>query len=359
MQATGARSALLVTDPGVFATRWRSELEARLRSDGITVETSQAVSPNPRIREAEELAAIARRSGAEVVIGLGGGSAMDCAKAASMLATNEGPARQFVGKNRFAAAPLPFVAIPTTCGTGSVVTWVAVLTDSDAAQKVSIKGDAMFPHTALVDPDLLVGLPTPIIASTGMDAMTHAIEATTANCSHPVSDALAERAVSLLARFLARAAADIEGDTEARIAVMTASTLAGLAFSNADVGAVHCLSETLGGRMDVAHGVANAMLLAPTMRAHGPAVEARLAALERAIAGTTSATDSTREAERFIGRLEAMNRKLEIPPLTSLELPESDWPDLAEGAVANGSNESNPRPMDREAYLEILRAAHA
>lgn len=358
VQSLDARSVLLVTDPGVFATPWRAEIQKSLESAGVAVEVAQAVSPNPRTHEAEALAAMAHRHATEVVIALGGGSAMDCAKAAAMLATNPGSALQFVGKNRFTNPPLPLVAIPTTCGTGSEVTWVAVLTDPQARQKISIKGDTMFPHTALVDPDVLVGLPASIIAATGMDAMTHALEATTANCSNPISDSLAARAVVLLARYLARATTDIEGDTEARTAVMTASTLAGLAFSNADVGAVHCLSETLGGRMDVAHGVANAMLLAPTMRAHGAAVAGRLAELERSITGQPDARSPAAEAERFLGRLEAMQHKLEIPKFASLDIPASDWNAIADGAVANGSNASNPRPMAGADYLDVLQRAH-
>ena len=140
----------------------------------------------------------------------------DAAKAAAMLLPNGGSCRDYEGKNRFTRAPLPFVAIPTTCGTGSEVTWVAVITDPDRSWKMSLKGDGMFPDWALVDADLIATLPASLVAWTGLDALTHALEATTCRAANPASDALAEKAISLLLRYLRRAVADVAGDAEAR-----------------------------------------------------------------------------------------------------------------------------------------------
>ncbi len=179
------------------------------------------------------------------------------------------------------------------------------------------------------------------MASTGADALTHAIEATTCRVANPVSDALAATAVSLLFRFLRRAAADIGGDAEAREAVMRASTLAGLAFGNADVAAVHCLSETLGGRYDVPHGVANAALLAPVLRYNLPACRAKLATLGES-------------AEAVLAAVEELVSDLEIPSFKALGIPEDDYPWIAERAALNGSNPSNPREMGPEEYMELL-----
>jgi alcohol dehydrogenase len=276
---------------------------------------------------------------------------MDAAKAVAMLISNAGSCLDFEGKNRFTSPSAPYIAVPTTCGTGSEVTWVSVITDAAGKRKVSVKGDGMFPRYALVDPDLLVTLPAELVAHTAMDALTHAVEAYTGTAANPFSDALAEKAVSLLFSHLERAFADIRVDAEAREAVMRAATLAGMAFGNADVAGVHCLSEALGGQWDVPHGLANAMLLAPVMRSHLPHAEVRLAQLEAVVVpcrpGPTGAS--------FIERVEALARSVNIPPFRTLHIPAGAYPRLAESAVANNSNGSNPRPMTAEDYLAVLR----
>jgi alcohol dehydrogenase len=229
------------------------------------------------------------------------------------------------------------------------VTWVSVLTVEERQAKISVKGETMFPDWALVDADLLRTLPGRLVAWTGADALTHAVEATTCRLANPVSDALAEKAVSLLLRYLRRAAADIAGDGEAREAVMRASTLAGLAFGNADVAAVHCLSETLGGRWNLPHGLANAVLLAPVTRYNLAACADKLATLETALP-----PGSGSGAEGVLGAIEDLVRDLGIPSFRDLRVPAEDHPWIAERAARNGSNPSNPREMGPEQYLEVL-----
>jgi alcohol dehydrogenase len=201
----------------------------------------------------------------------------------------------------------------------------------------------------LVDSELLRTLPGRLVAWTGADALTHAVEATTCRVANPISDALAATAISLLFRYLRRAAADIAGDAEAREAVMRASTLAGLAFGNADVAAIHCLSETLGGRWDVPHGLANAVLLAPVTRFNLPASARKLATLE-----STLPPGSGKGAEGVLQAIEELVRDLEIPPFQELGISPEDYPWIAERAVRNGSNPSNAREMGVEEYLEVL-----
>lgn len=350
----GCERILLITDAGVRATGAPERVGERLALAGVRSELDASVESNPRTTTAGNLAARLRDGGFDGVVGIGGGSVLDAAKAAAMLATNPGAITDYVGKNRYAHRPLPFVAVPTTCGTGSEVTWVAVLTDAAAQTKISIKGDSMFPDRALVDADLLAGLPAATVAATGLDALTHAIEATTVTCANPVSDALAEQAIGLLFAHLPRAHADIAGDDAARNAVMRAATLAGLAFGNADVGSVHCLSETIGGIYDVPHGLANAILLAPTLRAHGACIEARLAELDALVDGHEPRASHAVHAAHFVAAVEALGRRLAIPSWASLGIPREAHARIAAGAVANGSNASSPRPMREREYLAIL-----
>ena len=352
--ALGLERVVLVVDPGLTATPWPEEIGGILA--GVEVSTYDRVEPNPRTTTATRIAVLLRSSNADGVVALGGGSVIDAAKAAAMLATNSGKPEDYEGPDRYPNPPLPMIAVPTTCGTGSEVTWVSVLSHETSRRKISVKGESMFPNQALVDADLIATLPHDLIAWTGLDALTHAVEATTCTLANPVSDALAEKAIVLLFEYLERAVADIELDVPAREAVMRASTTAGLAFGNADVAGVHCLSESIGGMFDVPHGLANAILLAPVMRYHRPHVEQRLAELEALIdpSGDPRVPAAWR-AGSFLDRLDGLTARLGTPFFSSFKIPATDFPAVAELAARNGSNGSNPQPMAEEDYLEILR----
>ncbi len=350
---------LLVIDPGLQATSWPDDIQGILGSgptgSSSHVERFTDVEPNPRTHTASRIAERMRASDLQCVVALGGGSVLDAAKAGAMLATNPGTPEQYEGPNLYTNRPRPMIAIPTTCGTGSEVTWVSVLSHPESRRKISVKGETMFPDQALVDADLIRTLPASLVAWTGLDALTHALEATTCTIANPVSDALAEKAIVLLFHHLERAVTDIEGDAEAREAVMRASTVAGLSFSNADVAGVHCLSESIGGIFDVPHGLANAILLEPLLRYHRPFVDRRLAELEVLIHPQTDAAQPVAErADRFLERLSDLTSRLETPSFSSFGIPPDDYPLIAEQAVRNGSNSSNPQPMAAENYLEVL-----
>lgn len=345
---------LLVVDPGLQTTGWPGTVRRLLQENGIRIRTFDEVEANPRTSTVTDAAAEIRRQGLRGVVALGGGSVLDAGKAAAMLATNTGRIEQYEGKNRYAEPPLPMVAVPTTCGTGSEVTWVSVLSHQPTRAKISVKGETMFPDQALVDADLLATLPRELVAATGFDALTHALEATTCRAANAVSDALAEKAIALLWRYLPRAVADINGDAEARREVMRASTLAGLAFGNADVAAVHCLSESLGGIFDVPHGLTNAILLAPVLGYLREAIEGRLAALDARLFPSAAQAPAAERADHFLAELAGFARQVAIAPWSSLEIPRDEYPLVADAAVRNGSNGSNPRPMGAADYLAIL-----
>lgn len=345
---------LVVTDPGVRATSAFASFAEGLGSSSLEVIVDDGVESNPRVATAQRLGERAREEGLDGLVGIGGGSVLDAAKAGAMLATNPGPAAGFVGRNLFTEAPLPFFALPTTCGTGSEVTWVSVLSDPDRDVKVSIKGDGMFPNAALVDPNLLAELPAHLIASTGLDALTHAIEAVTVACRNPVSDALGTAAIGLLLEWLHRAVGEREPD--ALFQVARASTLAGMAFGNSDVGAVHCLSESIGGLHDLPHGLLNAALLVPVFESHGESVVESLASVQRVLEPGQDAP-SAELAARLLDAIRDLAQAIGIPRFSELAVPQSDYGRLAELAVQNGSNESNPRPMQVEDYRQILERA--
>lgn len=347
--AHGAHRVLLVVDAGLQETPWVDEVEAMLREGGAHVRTVDAVEPNPKHTTVDHLAEQARIEAIELVVGLGGGSVLDAAKAIALLLRNPGSCVWYEGRNRYDQPPAPFIALPTTCGTGSEVTWVSVITHAGERRKMSLKGEAMFPTAALVDADLLTTLPAALVTTTGLDALTHAVEATIGRAANPVSDVLAERAVALLLRCLRRAAADIAGDAEAREAVMRASTLAGMAFGNADVAGVHCLSEAIGGRYDLPHGLLNALLLGPVLRYQQAAAADRLSCLAAAVL-----LDADPTADALLDAIDALVADLALPPFASLDISPNDYEPIARLAVANNSNTSNPMPMTAADYRAIL-----
>jgi alcohol dehydrogenase len=351
----GLSRVLLVHDPGITDTPTLRSVSSSLKDAGVAADPASEFEANPRVSSVEALGQRARSQHCDAVVGVGGGSALDAAKAAAMLATNPGDALDFVGRNRYANVPIPFIAIPTTCGTGSEVTWVSVVTEPQRGVKLSLKGETMFPDVALVDPEALCTLPADIVAWTGLDALTHALEAYTGRLANPLSDVLAERAIALIFRHLRAGHADISGARHAREGLMRASTMAGLAFGNSDVAAVHCLSETLGGRWDVPHGMANAILLAPVLRSHLPVIESRLSVLadNTGLSELSGATTSAR-AEAVLAAIERLVADVRVPGFASLGIgPEHyDW--IGEQAACNGSNPANPREMNAADYVRIL-----
>jgi len=264
-----------------------------------------------------------------------------------MLLRNEGSIEDFEGKNRFPVPSAPFVAVPTTCGTGSEVTWVSVVSVQNKGTKISIKGDGMFPLAAFVDADVIRSLPPSLLASTGMDAMTHAVESMVSRHSNPASDALSTQAVRMLIRHLGPCVRN-PGNHEHRAAVMHASTLAGMSFGNSDVGAVHCLSEAIGGLLDHPHGLLNTLLLVPVLRYELDSIREKLKPL--------SASLGAPRPESFIDRLEVMIRNFPLESWGDLQVDPELYPMIAERAATNGSNPSNLKEMKAVDYLAILKS---
>jgi alcohol dehydrogenase len=357
VRSLGISRVLVVTDAGVRAVGICGQIEASLAAGDIEFELYDQVSPNPRDYECLAAAELARAFGAEAVVAVGGGSPIDLAKAAVGLATNAGTALDWVAPRSFSTPPLPLVAVPTTSGTGSEVTRSSVINDTARQIKVSLRDWAIAPRIAIVDPGLTLGLPPLLTAATGMDALTHAIEAYTCNRATPFSDALALHAIRLIGPNLPIAVADGSNAT-AREQMMLASTIAGMAFSNADVAAVHCIAEALGGRYDTPHGIANSTFLPWIFAFDAPADPRRHADVAIALGIATEDDETGFAAEQASRYLVDLARTIGIPRFRDLPgMQEDDFPWIATASVANLSNASNARVMDEADYLGVLESA--
>jgi alcohol dehydrogenase len=303
-------------------------------------------------------AAAYRRAGADGIIALGGGSPIDCAKAAGVLiANNAEDIKLFEGKGALAKPIPPLLTIPTTSGTGSEITFSAVITDTANHYKMTIKNAYTAAKIALCDPELTLTVPPTVTAATGMDALTHAIEAYTATCAEPLADAAALYAVELIAGNLRTAFKD-GGNLEARSKMLMGSMLGGIAFSHSDVASVHCIAEALGGMYDLAHGTCNAVILPHMMNYNMAYCEERYARIGMAMglafdrrggAGAVAA-----RAQAAVEAVQQLALDLKLPLFAELGVRPKDFPAIAKASARNLSNPSNPRPMNEENYLELL-----
>jgi alcohol dehydrogenase len=356
-RSLGGTRALVITDRGVRGAGLLDGVLASLAAAGVETAIFDGVSGNPRDHECMAAADLGRKFGAQVVIAVGGGSPMDTAKTAAALLTNGGTPQDWEAPALLERDPLPIIAIPTTSGTGSEVTFYAVVTDTARKFKMSLLDTRIAPRVALVDPDLTMTMPPSVTASTGMDALTHAVESYTGALANPIADALSKDAIRLVALHLADAVRD-GSNREARSGMMMASLLAGMAFGNTDVAAVHCLAEAIGGRYDTPHGVANSVFL-PHVFAHNaeafPARHAEVAAALGIDTGDMPDEIAAWKASEFIANLA---REVGIPAFRDVGgVDPADFPALAEASKRNVSDPSNSKAYEVADYLMLLERA--
>lgn len=256
----GARNVLLVTDPGVMAQSWFADIVGSLDEAGVRHVVFSDVSPNPRDTQVMAGAEVYRSSGCDAIIAVGGGSPMDCAKGVGIVSSNHRHITDFEGVDNVEVPGPPLICVPTTAGSSADVSQFAIITDTRRKVKIAIVSKTTVPDAALIDPVLTSTMDRELTANTGIDALTHAIEAYVSNAHGPVTDLFALEAVRRISACLPRAIADL-GDLDARAGMMLGSMYAGLAFSNAILGAVHAMAHSLGGLMDLPHGKCNAILL--------------------------------------------------------------------------------------------------
>ncbi len=342
--------ALIVTDPGVISAGLVDPIISHLDDEAVGHVIFSDISQNPRDIEVEAGLATAKENDCDVLIAVGGGSAIDCAKAIGTLMTNGGRVQDFEGLGKLTRPSTPMIAIPTTHGTGSEVTFWYVISDAAEKRKIDAGSPLLAARVALVDPELTLSLPPALTASTGLDALTHAIEAYTGLPSEPLTDSLALTATALLGRSLRKAFANGQ-NREAKYDVTLASLLAGVAFGNSDVAAVHCISETLGGFYDIPHGVANAIYLPIVVQHNLLAEPEKFRDLARAFGGGLEPKD---DGEQLVLMLRKLNRDLGIPSAREVGVRDEDIPRLADICATNVSVESNVRPMASADFSHLL-----
>ncbi len=351
-------AVLLITDAGLVAAGLADRVAGIVKAAGRECTVFSAISSNPRDAECRAAADAALAAGAGAIVGLGGGSAIDVAKAAATLVTNGGRVKDWEDPKVPEKPPIPLLAVPTTAGTGSEVTWVAVITDEEHHYKMTLLDPRIAPRVAVLDPELTASLPLALTASTGMDALIHAVEAYTCKAANPVSDALALRAIGLVGGALPRAVAD-GTDRAARSDMLLGSLLAGMAFGNADVGAVHCLGESLGGVFDTPHGLACAVFLPAVLEFNAPADPVKHARVAAALGVEVGGRDDAAAAAAGVERVRALMREIGIPALRELQpLSDAEAEQVARLSAEHVCSPDNARDAGYEDYLALVRAAY-
>ncbi len=352
LKILNAASVLLVTDNGVVSSGLLERIIDQLEAHKLKWKIFDGVEPNPKDYNVQQGADIASRFGPDCLVALGGGSPIDCAKAMAVVVRQGGAVRDYEGPNKIGADVLPLIAIPTTAGTGSEVTFSSVITDSREKFKFSIKDCRIAPRVAMVDPEMTLTMPPELTASTGMDALTHAIEGFTARASEPIADAAALYAVELISTYLRTAVSD-GSNLEARAGMLMGSVLAGIAFSHSDVAAVHCVAEALGGKYDAPHGVCNAVVLPAVMAYNMEYCKGRYARIAAAMGLACQGVDAG--AQEAVKAVQKLACDVHLPEFSSLGVHENDLEELAFNSFKNGSNIDNPRPMTQADYLKLFQ----
>jgi alcohol dehydrogenase class IV len=371
----GARRVFIVTDAILAKAGVADAVSSRLAAAEIAIDFFHVDKPEPSVEVVRTATAKARTFAPDAVLGLGGGSNMDCAKLVALVLAHGKDATDYTGDCRVPGPVAPLICVPTTAGTGSEVSAAAVFTDTEKQIKVSCLSPFLRPDAAIVDPLLTVSCPPKVTADSGIDALTHAIEAFTAcdndafplpsgeksvyQGKNPMADAMAEKAIGLVGQFLKRAVRDGD-DLEARDGMALAATLAGLAFSNAGVALVHAMEYPVGGAVHVSHGAGNGLLLPFVMSFNRPAARKNLARLP-ALLGVVEPTATEEEAvDRAIGLVTRLREEIGIPlRLRDLGVREEMLPGFAAKAfdIKRLMRVSARMPRTEPEILEIYRAA--
>ena len=370
----GARRVLLVTDQTLLDAGLVDRVSAPLRAADVTVEVFAGGSPEPPLHAVNDAIAAARDCGAEVLLGLGGGSNMDIAKAAAVVLTHGGAVKDYAGDQVVPGPVFPLILVPTTSGTGSEVTAAAGLNDTDQGAKFSILSNHLRARFAVVDPLLTVSCPPAVTAASGIDALSHAVEAYTAvdneafplpageatiyQGRHPLGDLLAERAIGLIGENLRRAVNDGD-DLDAREGMALASTLAGMSFSNSGVAVVHALEYPLNDTVHTPHGVGCGLFLPYVMRFTGPARPQQMARIAELLESGDPAQPGDSAVERAAAAVEKLNADIGIPlRLRDVGISEAQLPAMADKAfTVKRILRVSPRSVAQEDLAAILRAA--
>lgn len=357
----GVRRVLLVTDAFMVSSGLAPRLAADLERAGIAPAIFAGVQPDPTEQNVLDGLAQFRACGAEALVALGGGSPIDCAKAISLLTANPPPLRAYMGRHKVPRAGAPVIAIPTTAGTGSEVTRVAVITDTTNDVKMMMLDAHLVPTVALVDFELTLSMPPALTAAVGVDTLTHGIEAYVSRLAGPVTDPLALSCIALVGQHLETAWREPQ-HRAAREGMMLAAMQGGMAFANSSVGLVHGMSRPIGALFHAPHGISNAMLLPAVTRFSLPGAVPRYATIARTLrwAATSDTDDSA--ANALVEGLVALNQRLQIPglrddPRIAEETFFRSLEKMAADALASGSPQNNPVVPTADQIVALYREA--
>lgn len=353
----GFKKALIVTDKVLGQIGIVKKVTDVLDNKNIEYAIYDETKPNPTVKNVNDGLALLKEKEYDFVISLGGGSAHDCAKGIALLATNGGEIKDYEGVDKSKKPQLPMVGINTTAGTGSEMTLFAIITDEERHIKMALVDKHLTPIIAVNDPMLMLAMPKSLTAATGMDALTHAIEAYVSTSATPITDACAEKAIELISNYLVNAVENGQ-DVEARDMMAYAEYLAGMAFNNASLGYVHAMAHQLGGFYNLPHGVCNAILL-PHVQEYNKATSAsRLAKIAKIMGGNIEELTDEQGADLCIDMIKSLSQTIGIPEgLGVLGVKESDFETLATNALNDACSLTNPRKGNLEEVIAIFKKA--
>jgi alcohol dehydrogenase class IV len=356
--AFGGAKVLLVSDPGVMEAGWTASVEASLKTAGMPYSIYSDVTPNPKDYEVMRGVDFYREENCNIIIAVGGGSPMDCAKGIGVMAGNPGHINDYEGVGMVRDPGPPMIFIPTTAGSSADVSQFAIITDTSRMTKIAIVSKMVIPDLALVDPATTVTMPPELTAETGMDALSHAFEAFVSNASSPLTDMAALSAVRLVRENLQGAHANPE-DMNFRNNMMMASLMAGLAFSNASLGLVHSMAHALGGAVGLPHGECNAILLEKVVEFNYPSAAKKYDQLAQAMGIETGGHENEGMVRIITERLAQLRMDLGVTErLGALGVPESDLPELALKAFNDPCLATNPRAASPEDIEKLFRSIY-
>lgn len=353
----GARRVFVVTDPGIIEAGWYDELIALLTSAGLPYAMWHEVTPNPKDHEVAAGYQAYLSSGCDVLIGLGGGSVIDATKAIAILAGNGGQILDYEGVDKVVHAIPPLIMIPSTSGTGADVSQFCVITDTCRKLKATLIGRALVPNISITDPRLLTTMPDSLNAATGLDALTHGIEAYVSLAANTLTDLHALKAIDLISANLTQTI-DRPTDVPARVSMAQASLEAGLAFTNAILGATHAMSHQAGGALDLPHGVVNGVLLPHVMRFNAQAVPHRFVPIASALGIDMDRADPQEAGELAAVRVRELADEVGVPRgLSDLGITEDDIASLAKTTMGDACLSTNPRAASVSDIETLFRVA--
>lgn len=353
----GFKKALIVTDKVLGQIGIVKKVTDVLDNKNIEYAIYDETKPNPTVKNVNDGLSLLKEKECDFVISLGGGSAHDCAKGIALLATNGGEIKDYEGVDKSKKPQLPMVGINTTAGTGSEMTLFAIITDEERHIKMALVDKHLTPIIAVNDPMLMLAMPKSLTAATGMDALTHAVEAYVSTAATPITDACAEKAIELISNYLVNAVENGQ-DVEARDMMAYAEYLAGMAFNNASLGYVHAMAHQLGGFYNLPHGVCNAILL-PHVQEYNKATSAsRLAKIAKIMGGNIEGLTDEQGADLCIDMIKSLSQTIGIPEgLGVLGVKESDFETLATNALNDACSLTNPRKGNLEEVIAIFKKA--